>query len=69
MAARNGLFEVVLYLEEQGADKDKATLVGETALYLAAGRNHFKVVQYLAENGAEVDKPRHDGSTPLCICK
>jgi ankyrin repeat protein len=53
------------YLVQQGADKDKATIHGYTALYFASWHGHLEVVEYLLEQGADRDKQNCGGYTPL----
>ncbi|XP_041660741.1 ankyrin repeat and SOCS box protein 2-like [Cheilinus undulatus] len=44
---------------------NKRTERGETALIIAAGRNHLACVELLLENGADVDATNNDRETPL----
>ena len=52
----NGHLEVTQLLCEAGADKDKATKDGDTALILAFRMGHLEVVRLLCEAGADKDK-------------
>lgn len=40
-------------------------LLGNTALYNAAGGNHTEAMRFLIENGAEVNNVNNEGNTPL----
>ena len=54
-------------LIEAGADINKATDNGATALYIGAENGHEAVVRALIEAGADVNKARDNGGTPLLI--
>jgi len=64
-AARVGSLEIVKYLLYAGADIDKKTKDGTTALHTAALWGHESVVQYLCEAGAKLDLRDSDGRMPL----
>ena len=53
-----GHVEVLRYLVEQGADKDKVGNIGITALMAAAISDQLGVARYLVEQGMEKDKTK-----------
>ncbi|CAE7705495.1 Pdk1 [Symbiodinium sp. CCMP2456] len=57
--------QVVRYLCDAGADKDRTICDGVTAFHAAAERGHAEVVQCLCEVGADKDKAMRNGLTPL----
>ena len=68
-AALNGNLACVrMFLEQQGADKDKGdSRDGDTPLRMASINGHLHVVQYLVELHASLDKANNDGYTPLSV--
>src|SRR5204862_4517686 len=58
---------VRLLVEEEGADVNAVSDLGETAMHAAAYRGANSVVQYLFDNGASLDVVAKDGRTPLFI--
>ena len=66
-AASNGHLEVVRFLCEAGADKDKPMQDGATPLFIAAYQGHLEVVRFLCKAGADKAKQTQDGMTPLII--
>ena len=58
---------VRLLVEEQGADVNDVSDIGETAMHAAAYRGANSVVQYLFDQGAELDVVARDGRTPLRV--
>jgi ankyrin repeat protein len=56
-----------LLVEEQGADVNAVSDLGETAMHAAAYRGANSVVQYLFDKGAKLDVVAIDGRTPLII--
>lgn len=58
---------VRLLVEEQGADVNAVSDVGETAMHAAAYRGANTVVQYLFDRGARLDVVAKDGRTPLRV--
>jgi uncharacterized protein len=58
---------VKLLVEEQGADVNAISNLGETAMHAAAYRGANGVVQYLFDKGAKLDVVAKDGRTPLII--
>ncbi|HJN45749.1 MAG: ankyrin repeat domain-containing protein [Vicinamibacterales bacterium] len=58
---------VQLLVEEQGADVNFVSDIGETAMHAAAYRGANSVVQYLFDKGAELDVVALDGRTPLRV--
>src|SRR5262249_35987819 len=64
---RQGLEAVTLLVEEQGADVNAVSDLGETAMHAAADRGANSVVRYLFDHGAKLDVVAIDGRTPLII--
>ena len=58
---------VKLLVEEHGADVNKVSDLGETAMHAAAYRGANSVVQYLFDKGAKLDVVAVDGRTPLIV--
>ena len=58
---------VTLLVEEQGADVNVVSDVGETAMHAAAYRGANSVVQHLFDKGAKLDVGAKDGRTPLRV--
>jgi uncharacterized protein len=58
---------VALLVEEQGADVNAVSDLGETAMHAAAYRGANSVVQYLFDRGAKLDVVAIDGRTPLIV--
>jgi ankyrin repeat protein len=58
---------VKLLVEEQGADVNEVSDLGETAMHAAAYRGANSVVQYLFDKGAKLDVVAIDGRTPLIV--
>jgi ankyrin repeat protein len=56
---------VVRLLLEKGADIDRTTGSGRTALHLAAMSGHLAVVRLLLEKGADVDGTTSNGQMAL----
>ena len=66
-AALQGQYDVVKYLQENGADIHASDEFGRTAMH-AAERGHDRVVKYLLENKAKVDKKANNsGNTALIL--
>jgi ankyrin repeat protein len=63
LAAKHGHAAVVSALLTAGAEVDKTTVTGETALMIAAHEGSSAAVSVLLTAGAEVDKARADGVT------
>jgi hypothetical protein len=65
-AALGGHLEVVEFLHARGVDLSAGPHSNETALHLAAFRDHMGVVRYLVENGADTAvRDRRWNSYPL----
>jgi ankyrin repeat protein len=64
---RQVLQAVKLLVEEQGADVNDVSDLGETAMHAAAYRGANSVVQYLFDKGAKLDVVAKDGRTPLIV--
>jgi ankyrin repeat protein len=58
---------VKLLVEEQGAEVNAVSDLGETAMHAAAYRGANSVVQYLFDKGAKLDVVAVDGRTPLIV--
>lgn len=54
-------------LVDHGADIDKRTYVGKTALSLAIIRNHLRSAAFLIRNGADLDVLDNEGQSPLAL--
>ena len=67
-ASESQVLEAVkLLVEEQGADVNDVSDLGETAMHAAAYRGANSVVQYLFDKGAKLDVVAKDGRTPLIV--
>src|SRR5262245_2137058 len=67
-ASESQVLEAVkLLVEEQHADVNLVSDLGETAMHAAAYRGANSVVQYLFDKGAKLDVVAKDGRTPLII--
>src|SRR5437762_4006145 len=66
-SAAQVLEAVRLLVEEEGADVNAVSDLGETAMHAAAYRGANSVVQYLFDNGASLDVVAKDGRTPLIV--
>ena len=67
-ASESQVLEAVkLLVEEQGADVNTVSDLGETAMHAAAYRGANSVVQYLFDKGAKLDVIAKDGRTPLIV--
>src|SRR5262249_10477133 len=65
-ASESQVLEAVkLLVEEQHADVNFVSDLGETAMHAAAYRGANSVVQYLFDQGAKLDVVARDGRTPL----
>jgi ankyrin repeat protein len=68
LASESRVLEAVkLLVEEQGADVNAVSDLGETAMHAAAYRGANSVVQYLFDKGAKLDVVAKDGRTPLIV--
>ena len=67
-ASESQVLEAVkLLVDEQGADVNAVSDLGETAMHAAAYRGANSVVQYLFDKGAKLDVVAVDGRTPLIV--
>jgi len=67
-ASESQVLEAVrLLVEEQGANVNAVSDLGETAMHAAAYRGANSVVQYLFDKGASLDVVAKDGRTPLIV--
>ena len=66
-AAQGGHEQCARALLEAGADKDKQTVAGDTALMLAAQNGHEGCVEALLLGAADPDLRRHDELHALAV--
>lgn len=66
-AVMNGNFDMVAYLDLQGAKMDRGNNRLDTPLIIAVRNNHFKIVQWLVSIGARVNHRNIAGETPLSL--
>ena len=64
-----GHLEVVRYLLEQGADRDKADIDGDTPLHDAAGNGHLEIAMLLMSYGADLNASNNDGQLPIDVAE
>ena len=70
LAASAGKRDAVKLLLLAGADKNKATVLGETPLYSAVCNGHEEIATLLLNAGVDKDKTAHTGETPVyCAVK
>ena len=68
-----GCMNIVIYLIQNQASPDEATVRGETPLHLAARANQTDIIRILLRNGAKVDararvsRLQSSSSTFYCI--
>ena len=67
IAARQGDTAKVLSQLEQGAEVDKASPCGWTALTDAARKGHSAIIRKLIGHGSDPNVAAHDGTTPLML--
>ena len=60
-----GKLDVVCYLLEQGADRDKADHKGRTPLHWAASEGRFEIAKQLMVYGADLNARNNDGRLPI----
>ena len=60
-----GHLEVVRYLLEQGANRDKANIYGYTSLYCAAVEGYLETVKLLMVYGADLNARNNRGELPI----
>ena len=66
-AASQGHVDILRFLLEHDADKEKADDEGQSLLYIASSNGHLEVTRYLVEQGADLEKAIGNGDTPLII--
>ena len=66
-AAREGQVDVVINMLDEGADINKAQILGYTPLIIASQNGHLEVVRILLERGADINKAMKNGATPLSM--
>ena len=64
---REGDWEAVIRVLDQGADINEADDKGRTPLYIASERGHVEVVKFLLERGADINNAKYGRSSPLFI--
>ncbi len=67
LAACGGHLEIVEYLLDQGADRDKPNNDSNTPFHIAARYGHLEVVQCLMTYGADINAKNNNGQTPLDV--
>jgi ankyrin repeat protein len=65
--AKNGDFDGVKNLIENGTDVNTQNKDGETPLHKACEKDHLDIVKFLIENGADVNIKNEKGRAPLHI--
>ena len=65
LASQYGRLEVMRYLLEQGADRDKVDHVGWTSLHWAASRGHLDIAKLLMVYGADLNARDHWDQLPI----
>jgi ankyrin repeat protein len=65
IASWGGHLEVVRYLLEQGANRDKANNYGWTSLHCAALRGHLDTAKLLMVYGADLNARDNQGQLPI----
>ena len=63
--AKNGDFDGVKNLIENGTDVNTQNKDGETPLHPACFNGHLDIVKLLIENGANINIANKEGKTPL----
>lgn len=65
LAAAEGKKDIAAYLLSCGADVNGADAKKNTALHVAAGKDHLQIAALLLEKGANINIPGNYGKTPL----
>ncbi|KAK6530544.1 hypothetical protein TWF694_003885 [Orbilia ellipsospora] len=63
LASANGATDICKRLIEKGANVNKASALGDTALLLAVTYNHIRTVEFLLEHGADIAAKTNKGTT------
>ena len=58
---------ILQFLIDQGADKDRANNDGSTAVFVSAQNNSHECLNLLLQHGADKDKATNNGTTPVHI--
>ena len=66
-ASMNGNLDLVRYLLQQGADKDKASIGGWTSLHWVADRGRLDIAMLLMSYGADLHVRSHLDLLPLDV--
>lgn len=69
LACQKGHHSIVSLLVAKGADVNKQTPTGVTALMVASFTGKYPLVQFLVKKGADVSLQRKDGKTALDIAR
>ena len=64
-ATKEGLFDIVKRLIENGKDLEEKDSLGRTPLHWAVLRKQHRIVEYLVEHGANVNSLTYNGFSPL----
>lgn len=65
MAVRNGNIQIVNILLTAGAEVDRQSTKGQTALHMAVRGKSVRITNLLLAAGADVNKPSTKGTRPL----
>ena len=69
IASARGYLDVVRYLLEQGANRDKATNDGTTPLHYAAFHGRLEIAKLLMVYGADLNARNNQGQLPIDIAR
>ena len=68
-ASQNDHVEVVRYLLEQGADRDKTASNGRTPLHIAAAHGHLETAKLLRVYGADLNAKDYRDDLPIDVAR
>ena len=69
IASANGRLDVVRYLLEQGANRDKTSYTGKTSLHKAVQYGRLEVAKLLMVYGADLNARDKDNRTPISYAR